>query len=78
MQLFHILQWTIQNKNVHIVVLKGALWDKEPVPCGICEIGLFHEYREPHISIIIQWISFNSLPWNWLEKTLSQNGSHQE
>ena len=29
MQLFHITQCTIQNRNVHISVLNGALWDME-------------------------------------------------
>ena len=40
MHLFHIPQCTIQNRNVHISVLNGALWDMEQVHCGICEIGL--------------------------------------
>ena len=40
MHLFHIPQYTIQNKNVHISVLNGALRDTEQVHCGICEIGL--------------------------------------
>ena len=30
---------TIQNKNVHIYVLTGALWDMGQVHCGICEFG---------------------------------------
>ena len=33
-------QYTIQNRNVHISVLNGALWDMELVHCGICEIDL--------------------------------------
>ena len=33
-------QWTIQNRNVHISVLNGALWDMGWVHCGNCEIGL--------------------------------------
>ena len=40
MQLFHIPQCTIQNRNVHISVLNGTLWDTDQVHCGICEIGL--------------------------------------
>ena len=40
MRLFHITQCTIQNRNVHISVLNGALWDMEPVHCGICGIFL--------------------------------------
>ena len=37
---FHIPQCSIQNRNVHISVLNGALWDMEQVHSGICEIGL--------------------------------------
>ena len=34
-------QCPIQNRNVHIYVVNGALWDKEKVSCGmICEIGI--------------------------------------
>ena len=40
MHLFHIPQCSIQNRNVHISVLDGALWDIEQVYSGICEIGL--------------------------------------
>ena len=36
--LFHIPQCSIQNRNVHISVLNGALWDIEPVQTGICEL----------------------------------------
>ena len=37
--LYHIPQCSIQNRNVHISVLNGALWDMEQVPSGICELG---------------------------------------
>ena len=40
MHLSHIPQCIIQNRNVHIFVLNGALWDMEQVHCGIGEIGL--------------------------------------
>ena len=40
MHLFHIPQCSIQNRNVHISVLNGALWDMEQVHSEICEIGL--------------------------------------
>ena len=40
MHLFHIPQWLIRNRNVHISVLNGVLWDTEQVHCGICDIGL--------------------------------------
>ena len=39
--LFHIPQCSIQNRNVHISVLNGALWDMEQVHSGTCEIGVF-------------------------------------
>ena len=42
MQLFHIPQCSIQNRNVHISVLNGALRDMEQVHSGICEIGLLN------------------------------------
>ena len=38
MHLSHIPQYTIQNRNVHISVLNGALWDMKQVHCGICEL----------------------------------------
>ena len=41
MHLPYIPQCTIQNRNVHISVLNGALWDMGQVHCGISEIGLF-------------------------------------
>ena len=37
--MFHISQCSIKNRNVHIAVLNGALWDMEQVHYGICEIG---------------------------------------
>ena len=40
MRLFHIPQYTIQNRNMYISVLNDALSDTEQVHCGICEIGL--------------------------------------
>ena len=39
MHFFHIPQCSIQNRNVHISVLNGALWDMEEVHSGICELG---------------------------------------
>ena len=39
MHLFHNPQCTIQNRNVHISVLSGALWDMEQEHCEICELG---------------------------------------
>ena len=42
---FHIPQCSIQNRNVHISVLNGVLWDMEQVHSGICEIGLLVTYE---------------------------------
>ena len=39
MHLSHILQCPIQNQNVHISVLNGALWDMEQVHYGICKLS---------------------------------------
>ena len=40
MHLFHIPQCSIQNRNMHISVLNGALWDMEQVHSGNCETDL--------------------------------------
>ena len=40
MPLFHIPQYIIQNRNVHISVLNDALRDVEQGHSGICEIAL--------------------------------------
>ena len=40
MHLFHVPQCSIQNRNVHISVLNGALWDIEQEHSVICKIGL--------------------------------------
>ena len=45
MHLFHIPQCSIQNRNVHISVLNGALWDMKQVHSGICELGQLDRYR---------------------------------
>ena len=39
MFLFHIPQCPIQNRNMYISVLNGALWEIEQVHSGICEVG---------------------------------------
>ena len=50
MHLFYIPQCNIQNRNVHISVLNGAMWDTEQMHCGICEIGLFqYEFQWPDL-----------------------------
>ena len=40
MHLFHIQQCIIQDRNMQIPVLNGALCDIEQVHCGICESDL--------------------------------------
>ena len=35
----HVPQRSIQNRNVHISVLNGALWDMEQVNSGIYKLG---------------------------------------
>ena len=42
MHLSHIPQYTIQNRNVHISVLNGVLWNKGKLHRTICEIGLWN------------------------------------
>ena len=46
MHLCHIPQCTIQNRNVYISVLNGALWDIEQVHCDICEFCLLNTLCE--------------------------------
>ena len=62
---FHIPQCSIQNRNVHmnrnvhISVMNGALWDMEQVHSGICELGQlsmmepWRHHRGEYISGII-------------------------
>ena len=45
MVLFHIPQCSIQNRNVHISVLNGALLDTEQVHSGICKLGQWYKTR---------------------------------
>ena len=47
MHLSHIPQCTIQDRNVHISVLNGALWDMGQVHCRICEIVLLESHNAP-------------------------------
>ena len=41
MYLFHISQYTIQNRNVNISVMNDALRDAGQVHCGISKLGFF-------------------------------------
>ena len=47
MSLSHIPQCTVQDRNVHISVLNGALRDLGQVHCGISEYGLFASFVSP-------------------------------
>ena len=38
MHLIHVAQCTIQNRNVPIAILNGALWHMEQVYYGICQL----------------------------------------
>ena len=38
-------QCPIQNRNVHISVLNGALWDMKQVHSGICELGQLGKFQ---------------------------------
>ena len=53
--LSRIPKCTTQNRNVHISVLNGALWDMAYVHCGMCEIGLLLS-SPPSAAYIRQWI----------------------
>ena len=59
MHLFHNLQYPIQNRNVHISVLNGALWDMEQVHYGMCELGqLAYQFDPRTENDIIIWFSY--------------------
>ena len=45
MYLFQIPQCSIQNRNVRISVLNGALWEMEHVLSEICAIGLLYQRK---------------------------------
>ena len=61
MHLFHIPQCSIQNKNGHISVLNGALWDMEQVHSGIRELG-----QNCVSTIRILWASQLSCNSSWI------------
>ena len=44
MHLSHIPQYTIQNRNVHISLRNGVLWDMEQVHYVIDELGLLERW----------------------------------
>ena len=43
MHLFHIPQSSIQDRNVHISVLNGGLWDMEQMNFGIVKLSYFDD-----------------------------------
>ena len=75
MHLFYIPQCSIQNRNVHISVLNGALWDMEQVHSGICELGQIHQNEviniwlmmNQHLSLLMLATSHNLNQW-WLKQ----------
>ena len=44
MHLSHMLQYTIEKRNMHIILLNGVLWDMGHVHCGIYEIDLITQH----------------------------------
>ena len=68
MQLFHIPQWTIHNRNVHISVLNYALWAIEYVKCGNREIGLLAFVGDGNMSILPHGL----IPQWWLARDPGQ------
>ena len=47
MHLFHVPQSIIQNSNVHISALNGALRDMEQMHYGMCELGQYLRVPNP-------------------------------
>ena len=70
--LFHIPQRSIQNKNVHISVTHGALWDMEEVHSGICKNVLFEDSRRGfrHCALWSGWIYWQLWSINKIDDTL--------
>ena len=63
-------QCTIRNRNVHISVQNGTLWDMKQVHCGSCEISL---WCQKHTVLLIMWnvniyLVFKNNVWNGLHK----------
>ena len=56
MHVSHIPQCTIQNRNAHISVLNGVLWDMEQLHYRICEVG------QPDLTIDRIGISWPEFP----------------
>ena len=71
MHQFHIPEYSIQNTNVHILVLNGAFWDIEQVHSGICESSLLTAW-------LLYWgdvVFFTIVPW-WNQRFSTKTLSH--
>ena len=69
---------TIQNRNVHISVLNGALWDMRQMHCGIGEIGVWRIHRLVVYSVPIHYLNQCWLTDNWIRRNKrSWNGNQK-
>ena len=69
MHLFHIPQCTIQKRNVHISVLKSALWDTELMSCGIGELIQLDHFFKPQYFSHIWTISYKYMKSSYFNLT---------
>ena len=70
MRLFHIPQCSIHNRNVHISVLNGALWDMEQVHSRICELGQLTQCKWTILKIWDNWFTWiHTEIWYYPTKT---------
>ena len=72
MYLFYIPQCTMWNRNVHISILNGVLWDMKLVHRGICEIALLVWLVSSYLSCNVN--SVMHLEKNTWIKLFMQNG----
>ena len=75
MHLFHTPQSSIQNRNVHISVLNGGLWDMEQVHSGICEWGQLGGCitKKIHLNICLNQHEVCNMAPDWLIAVLPAN-----
>ena len=66
MQLLHIPQCTIQNRNVHIFVLNIASWDVGGVHCGICELDQLRDAERMPCARKPAWFKVRRKPFRVL------------
>ena len=67
----HIPQCSIQNRNVYISVLNGALWDMGQVDCGIGEFGSFGSDKGLGFVTLLSWTPRYKYQWNLDQNTFS-------